>query len=231
MTGHFSAPLEHNLASVRKICERDHNWGRVGLAAFSLWRTSFGPTYWKRDKMGTRLGEVVRSVVAWCCTDSEWCLCGDHLLRHHRNYVADNATALRHTPSTSLYQHIFLHRSGVMECRSVWTMTTFMVTYLGDGAKPKQKASDLHVRCTKLKWKSGTWKSLNPEPVEKGKWAHKIQTIWVTPKNHAATQAKLQSTRKNKKGYPKRGFKDWYMALMNWLTTAISGKMQEMVVF
>ena len=32
------------------------------------------------------------------------------------------------------------------------------------------------------------------------------------------------------KGVPLRGFKDWYMALMNWVTTAISGKMQEKVV-
>lgn len=66
---------------------------------------------------------------------------------------------------------------------------------------------------------------------EKNKWDGVQSHRSMDPKNHAAAQAKLQSTRKNKKGYPKRGFKDWYMALMNWLTTAISGKMQEMVVF
>ena len=34
-----------------------------------------------------------------------------------------------------------------------------------------------------------------------------------------------------KVGAPSRGFKDYHMVLFDWLTTAISGKMQEMVVF
>ena len=78
----------------------------------------------------------------------------------------------------------------------------------------------------------GRQRELNPRPHNnEQKLAHKELAIRWNPEKIVFKVSASKRTLVTKRGCPKRGFKDWYMALMNWLTTAISGKMQEMVVF